>query len=91
MVGDMPTLDVFPVKRVGIEAVLVDRPYNRWAKSVERISGIVDLPGWLRVADIAEGIELDNRRNSTLDEFLEDRRPSGIPPPTKTLIATPGA
>ncbi len=91
MVGDMPTLDVFPVKRAGIEAVLVDRPYNRWAKSVERIRGIGDLPCWLRVADIAEDMESESQANSTLDDFLDGRGPPSIPRSTKTLISVAGA
>lgn len=88
MVGDMPTLDLFPVRRAGIEAILVDRPYNRWVKGVERIKGLNDFPGWLRIADIAETIERDRVRNATLDEFM-GQTSSG--PPTQSLIATPGA
>lgn len=90
MVGDMPTLDLFPLRRAGIEAVLVDRPYNRWVKSAERIKGLVDLPCWLKVADIAEDIERNRVRNATLDEFLGDDKPASHPN-TKRLIATPGA
>lgn len=67
MVGDTPGLDIFPVRRAGIEAILVDRPYNRWADA-ERIKGVRELPAWLRIADLVEA--RDRARNSTLDDFF---------------------
>lgn len=54
MVGDMPALDFYPVRRAGIEAVLVDRDYNRWADA-PRIAGVRELPARLRIGDIARG------------------------------------
>lgn len=71
MVGDTPVLDLYPVRRAGIEAILVDRPYNRWADA-ERIKGVRELPSWLRIADLAE--RRDELRNSTLDDFVEPSR-----------------
>ena len=67
MVGDMPSLDIIPVKDHGIEAILVDRPYNRSVNN-ERITGVRDLPAWLRLADIADRPR--RPRLATLDEFL---------------------
>ena len=67
MVGDTPRLDLFPVRKMGVEAILVDRPYNR-SVDAERIAGIKDLPDWLRIADIVE--RYGRPRNSTLDDFL---------------------
>lgn len=82
MVGDTPVLDLYPVRKAGIEAILVDRPYNRWADA-ERIRGVGELPSWLRIADLAE--VRPGSRNSTLDDFL------GSPPtPTKRLISVTG-
>lgn len=69
MVGDMPRLDVFPVKEHGIEAILVDRVYNRYADA-ERIGGLKDLPAWLRLADVAEGVGKRSVRMSRLEDFL---------------------
>ncbi|MGQ9588188.1 MAG: HAD family hydrolase [Thermoplasmata archaeon] len=83
MVGDMPSLDLYPVKREGVDAILVDREYNRWAKA-ERIKGIFELPSWLRIADLAEGMNRKRSRNTTLDEFLSGNRAG-----TKSLIAIP--
>ena len=68
MVGDTPVLDLYPVQKAGIEAILVDMPYNRQADA-ERIKGVRELPSWLRIADLAECEE--RPRNSTLDDFLE--------------------
>ena len=68
MVGDMPTLDLYPVRRAGIDAVLVDRDYNRFAKA-ERIRGIGDLPVWLKMADLDYQMSRDIGRNATLDEY----------------------
>jgi phosphoglycolate phosphatase-like HAD superfamily hydrolase len=82
MVGDTPELDVFPLRRAGIEAILVDRPYNRWADA-ERIKGVRELPSWLRIADLAEAGS--RPRNSTLDDFLGPR-----PAETKRLISITG-
>lgn len=67
MVGDMPSLDIIPVKECGIEAILVDRPYNRSVVN-ERITGVRDLPAWLRLADIAD--RPMRPRLATLDEFF---------------------
>jgi len=86
MVGDMPELDLFPVLRAGVAALLVDRWYNR-SVSAERIKGLSDLPAWLRIADIAESMGKDESRIATLDEFVN---PATIRAgPTKSLIATP--
>lgn len=68
MVGDMPDLDLFPVLRAGIESILVDRWYNRSVRA-ERITGIGELPAWLRLADIVEEMKTDRARNTRLDEF----------------------
>lgn len=68
MVGDMPRLDLFPVKEHGIEAILIDRPYNRYADA-ERIAGLKELPAWLRLADLAEGIGRKAVRVPRLEEF----------------------
>lgn len=67
MVGDMPSLDIIPVKEFGVEAILVDRSYNR-SVATERITGIRDLPAWLRLADITDRPR--RPRLATLDEFL---------------------
>ncbi|OGS44005.1 MAG: hypothetical protein A3K76_00855 [Euryarchaeota archaeon RBG_13_57_23] len=67
MIGDMPSLDIIPVRDCGIEAILVDRPYNRSVVS-ERITGVRDLPAWLRLADIAD--RPARPRLATLDEFF---------------------
>ena len=42
MIGDIPSLDVDPVNRVGVRCLLIDRKYNQ-ASSCERISGIKEL------------------------------------------------
>ncbi|OGS42115.1 MAG: hypothetical protein A3K67_07125 [Euryarchaeota archaeon RBG_16_62_10] len=85
MVGDMPVLDLYPVKKVGVDSILVDREYNRWARA-ERIRGIFELPAWLKIADMAERGVGRRARNSTLDEF-----PAGASADcTKSLIAVPG-
>lgn len=68
MVGDMPSLDIVPVREVGVEAILVDRKYNR-SVNTERITGIRDLPTWLRLADIAS--RPLRPRLATLDEYLD--------------------
>jgi phosphoglycolate phosphatase-like HAD superfamily hydrolase len=69
MVGDMPKLDLYPLRKAGIEAILVDRDYN-WYVKAERIKGVNELPDWLRIADLADRIEKDKGRNATLDDFL---------------------
>jgi phosphoglycolate phosphatase-like HAD superfamily hydrolase len=68
MVGDMPALDLFPVRRMGIEAVLVDRSYNSWVKA-ERIKGISELPSWLKIADLAEQMGQERPYIASLDDF----------------------
>jgi len=70
MVGDTPEMDIGPVKRAGIEAVLVDRPYNRRAVA-ERIRGLSELPAWLSRADSGENVVFHPPRISTLDQFLD--------------------
>ncbi len=75
MVGDMPRLDIFPVKEHGIEAILVDRVYNRYADA-ERISGLKDLPTWLRLADVVDGIGRKVVRVARLEEFAFDGNPN---------------
>lgn len=82
MVGDTPALDLYPVRRAGIEAILVDRPYNR-GEDAERIKGVRDLPSWLRIADLAD--KDDGPRNTTLDDFLAPARER-----TKRLISASG-
>jgi len=71
MVGDTPVLDLYPVRKAGVEAILVDRPYNRMVDA-ERIKGVRELPSWLRIADLAE--HRTESRNSTLDDFFEPSR-----------------
>ncbi len=95
MVGDMPVLDLYPVRRLGIEAILVDRVYNSWAKAT-RIRGISDLPSWLKIADLAEEMGRHRAYVASLDDFDSARAEtfktqisSSIP--TKRLIAVPGA
>jgi phosphoglycolate phosphatase-like HAD superfamily hydrolase len=88
MVGDMPNLDLYPLRRAGIDAILVDRDYN-WYVKAEKIRGVSELPGWLRIAELADRIEKERVRNSTLDEFV-----SGEPQnahQTKSLIASAGS
>jgi phosphoglycolate phosphatase-like HAD superfamily hydrolase len=85
MVGDMPTLDLYPVRAVGIDVILVDRQYNRVARS-ERIKGIKDLPAWLKAVEIADRIEEGRVKMSTLDDFFAPLRTS-----TRSLIGVPGA
>jgi predicted HAD superfamily phosphohydrolase YqeG len=82
MVGDTPTLDLYPVRKAGVEAILVDRPYNRMADA-ERIKGVRELPFWLMIADMAE--EAGRARNTTLDDFLEPEKKD-----TGRLISVPG-
>ncbi len=68
MVGDTPVLDLYPVRREGIDAVLVDRDYNKFARA-ERIKGVGDLPGWLKSADLDMMLSQGGARNATLDEY----------------------
>ncbi len=88
MVGDTPSLDLFPVQRAGINAILVDRDYNRNVRA-ERIKGVHELPAWLRLADIAEDMASAKARTATLDEYLVASPLS--PADTKSLIARTGA
>jgi FMN phosphatase YigB (HAD superfamily) len=81
MVGDTPTLDLYPVKKAGVEAILVDRPYNRQADA-ERIKGVRELPSWLRIADIAE--RSLSPRNATLDDFFGTTATQERPGPVAT-------
>jgi len=93
MVGDMPNLDLFPLRDAGIEAILVDRPYNRWARA-ERIQGLRDLPRWLEGAvtrRVAYGVR---GRLTTLDEYIRRGDAAGAVPDgaagrTKRLIEVP--
>jgi len=85
MVGDMPTLDLYPVRAVGVDVVLVDRQYNRVARA-ERIRGVKDLPAWLKADEIADRMEKGRVKMSTLDDFFAPLRPG-----TKSLIGVPGA
>jgi phosphoglycolate phosphatase-like HAD superfamily hydrolase len=94
MVGDMPTLDLFPVRRLGIESLLVTRSYNSWAKA-ERISGVFELPSWLKIADLAEAIGSERPFIASLDDFQTadslgrpDRQ--AVRASTKRLIAVQG-
>ena len=87
MVGDMPSLDLYPVWKAGIDALLVDRAYNRQVRA-ERIRGISELPAWLRIADLAERLVRGSVRNTTLDEFLVEG--SCTRDDTKRLIAAQG-
>lgn len=91
MVGDMPVLDLYPVRRLGIEAILVDRTYNTWARAT-RIRGISDLPSWLKIADLAEEMGCHRAYTASLDDFdpasggmLTTQSRSRFP--TKRLIA----
>lgn len=88
MVGDTPSLDLYPVLRAGIHAILVDRDYNRTAKA-ERIKGVRELPSWLRLADIAEDMIRSRARNATLDEYLQCQPEGRLD--TKSLISATGA
>jgi phosphoglycolate phosphatase-like HAD superfamily hydrolase len=88
MVGDTPSLDLYPVLRVGIHSLLIDRDYNRGAKA-ERIKGVYELPSWLRMADIAEHMIRDRARIAKLDEFDEVAPAPSLQ--TKSLIAAAGA
>ena len=86
MVGDMPALDLYPVRRMGIEAILVDRAYNTWARAT-RIRGVSDLPCWLRIADLAEEIGHHRAYTASLDDFNapprggSESRIAPMPPP----------
>jgi len=69
MVGDMPRLDIYPVRSRGVEAILVDRVYNRGVDA-ERISGLKDLPAWLRIAGYADSFGKKRARLSKLEDFI---------------------
>jgi len=91
MVGDMPVLDLYPVRRIGVEAILVDRPYNSWAKA-ERIKGISELPSWLKIADLAEEMGQRKSHIASLDDFhtadvVRDMLPRLRSAQTKSLMA----
>ena len=88
MVGDTPTLDLYPVIRAGVHSVLIDRDYNR-GHAAERIRGVYELPSWLKMADIAESMLKERARIATLDEFTGEG--TGADHHTKSLIATSGA
>jgi len=98
MVGDMPKLDLFPLRNAGIEAILVDRPYNRWARA-ERIQGLRDLPRWLDGAGKRRVASGGRGRLATLDEYIRGGAARGPfaaddGPRAKRLIAvtaSPGA
>jgi FMN phosphatase YigB (HAD superfamily) len=68
MVGDMPRIDLYPVKSVGIESLLIDRYYNQGV-AAERIHGLAELPMWLRIADLVESMH-PSPRVKPLDEFI---------------------
>ena len=68
MVGDMPRIDLYPVQRIGVEAILVDRYYNQGVPA-ERIPGLSELPAWLRIADLVESMS-PSPRVKPLDEFV---------------------
>jgi len=82
MVGDTPEMDIYPVERAGIEAVLVDRPYNRDAVA-ERIGGLRELPAWLSRAGSSDLTAPRSGGDSTLDQFVD----LGGTPHTKRLMA----
>jgi|GEM_PF-1467040 len=88
MVGDMPKIDLWPVRKAGIECVLVDRYYNQGV-SAERIRGISELPSWLRIADLAEEIS-PPPRVKPLDEFVTAYELSGRDNKTKNQVGVPG-
>lgn len=96
MVGDMPTLDLYPVRRVGVDAILVDRHYNRFARA-ERIKGIKDLPAWLKIADMVEDMKAKAVRIASLDEYLapggseDDNKSARVNLSTQRLMPVAGA
>ncbi len=94
MVGDMPTLDLFPVRRLGIESLLVDRSYNAWEKKAERIAGLSELPSWLKIADLAEQMGSERPFIASLDDFqtadVLASPDSRARPSTKRLMAVQG-
>ncbi len=75
MVGDMPRVDLYPVKRVGVDSILVDRYYNQGIPA-ERIRGLSELPAWLRIADLVESMS-PSARVKPLDEFVTALELSG--------------
>jgi phosphoglycolate phosphatase-like HAD superfamily hydrolase len=88
MVGDMPSLDLYPLRKAGIDAILVDRDYN-WYVKAEKIKGVKELPDWLRIAELAERLEKSKVRNATLDEF--SGASGNGSQDTKSLIASAGS
>ena len=89
MVGDMPRIDFFPVKKLGIESILVDRYYNQGVPA-ERIPGLSELPAWLRIADLVESMS-PSTRVKPLDEFVTAYELAGNRDnKTKSPIGVPG-
>lgn len=89
MIGDMPRIDLYPVKRAGIESVLVDRYYNQGVPA-ERIRGLSELPAWLRIADLVEEMS-PPPRVKPLDEFVTAYELSGHQDnKTKSPLCVPG-
>ena len=91
MVGDLPRLDLYPARRAGVEAILIDRFYNQGVDA-ERIKGIRELPTWLKIADLAEDVGSGRPYVASLDDFqtaaeIENERLVGARS-TKSLIAT---
>ena len=87
MVGDTPSLDLYPVVKKGIHSLLVDRDYNQ-GHAAERVRGVYELPAWLRIADLAETMFRERVRIATRDEFAFEHSSGDR---TKSLIATSGA
>ena len=85
MIGDTPKLDLFPVRRMGIESILVDRSYNFWADA-ERIKSLADLPTWLKIAEIAEEIGNVRPYVASLDDFVTADKL--VAPSTSRALAT---
>jgi phosphoglycolate phosphatase-like HAD superfamily hydrolase len=94
MVGDTPKIDLYPVRRFGVESILVDRSYNFWADA-ERIKGLAELQVWLKIAEIAEDIGSSRPYIASLDDFVTAHelasRASSRAGHTKSLIGVSGA
>jgi len=85
----MPRIDFFPVKKLGIESILVDRYYNQGVPA-ERIPGLSELPAWLRIADLVESMS-PSTRVKPLDEFVTAYELAGNRDnKTKSPIGVPG-
>lgn len=93
MVGDLPRLDLYPARRAGVEAIIIDRFYNQGVDA-ERIKGVRELPAWLKIADLAEDEGSARPYVASLDDFQTAdelaREPLSRPRPTKSLIAASG-